>query len=227
MAPLSTSVETFDWARLIERLCFGIPPVVGVGLIGVLRETEPGVPYLERGLVLVGTFGYTALTLALAIALFFDASRVRRRGGVSSHWTPSPWLNAAFAIVWAPAAGVFYLYRRHKRFGTRPGWSGWWLVVAVSLATTVLGIAIAIVAYALALPGLLSTAVGTAGAIAFGAFPIAIHQDAAYVCIQGQGWRPNPGLYLGLAFLSLVVAPLQPIVAGYYLLRRRKAIGTP
>ncbi|WP_265109524.1 hypothetical protein [Halosolutus halophilus] len=221
---MTTSLDAIDWGRAIERLCFLFPPVVGVGLIGVVREADPGVPFLERGLVLVSTFGYTLLTIALVGALVVDARRIRRRGGVSSHWKPSPWLNAAFAAVWAPIAGVFYLYRRHKRFGTKPGWSGWWLVVAASFGATVIGAVIAIVAFVFALPGLLSTAVGLAGAIAFGAFPVAIHQDAAYVCTYGDDWRPNPGLYLGIAFTSLSVPPLQPIVAGYYLTRRRKAV---
>lgn len=227
MSRIRGGTDPIDWGRVIERLCFLFPPVVGVGLIGVVREADPGVPVLERGLVLVSTFGYTLLTIGLVIALFLDARRVRRRGGVSSHWKPNPWLNAAFALLWAPVAGVFYLYRRHKRFGTQPGWSGWWLVVALSLGATVVGAAIALVAFVLALPELLSTAIGVAGAIAFGAFPIAIHQDAAYVCAYGDGWRPNPGLYLGLAFVSLSVPPLQPIVAGYYLARRPKAVGTP
>lgn len=222
-----TSVDAIDWGRAIERLCFLFPPVVGVGLVGVVREVEPGVPFLERGLVLVGSFGYTLLTIALVVALVVDARRVRRRGGASSHWKPSPWLNAAFAVLLAPVAGVFYLARRHRRFGTKPGWSGWWLVVAVSLGATLIGGAVAIVAFVLALPRLLSTAIGLAGVIAFGAFPIAIHQDAAYVCTYGDDWRPNPGLYLGIAFLSLSVPLLQPIVAGYYLTRRRKATGAP
>ncbi|MFA9425830.1 hypothetical protein [Natronorubrum sp. A-ect3] len=215
-----------DWARMTERLLYLFPPVIGVGLIGILREADPGVPGLERGLLLVGSFGYTILTLGLAVALFLDARRVRSQGGASSHWKPNPWLNAVFALIWAPAAGVYYLFRRHKRFGTKPGWSGWWFVVAVSLTATLFGAITAGIAVILVLPGLFLTAVGLAGAIAFGTFPIAIHQDAAYVCTYGDGWRPNPAFYLGVAFVSLFVPPLQPIVAGYYLTRRRQAVQT-
>lgn len=217
-------VDGIDWARLIERLLYLFPPVIGVGLIGILRDADPGVPGLERGLLLVGSFGYTLLTVGITVAIVVDARRVREQGGASSHWKPSPWLNAVFALVWAPAAGVFYLFRRHRRFGTKPGWSGWWVVVAISLVTTLLGAVAAGIAVLLVLPGLFLTAVGLAGAIAFGTFPIAIHQDAAYVCTYGNGWRPNPGFYLGIAFLSLFVPPLQPIVAGYYLTRRREAL---
>lgn len=224
---MRTHVDEIDWARLLERLLFLFPPVIGVGVVGVLREAEPGVPGLQFGLFLLGAFGYTVLTLGVVVAVFFDARKVRRRPGVSGNWSPKPWLNAVVAIVSAPIVGVVYLARRHRRFGTPPGWSGWWLVVAVSLATTLFGFVAAAVAILFAIPGLLEAAVALAGTIAFGAFPIAIHQDAAHVSTYGDTWRPNPGLYLGIAFLSLSIPPLQPIVAGYYLVRRRGAIGTP
>ncbi|WIV68520.1 hypothetical protein [Natrialbaceae archaeon AArc-T1-2] len=218
-----SALEIVDWARLAERLCFLFPPVVGVGVVGVLRDVDPSVPGFARGLVLVGTFGYTLLTLAMAVTLCFDARRVRESGV----WQPTPWLYTIGAVLWAPAAGVVYLYRRHRHFGTPPGWSGWWLVVAGSLLVTLTGGAIASVAFVLELPGVVTSAIGVAGAIAVGLFPVAIHQDAAYVCTQGSLWRPNPAGYLGVAFLSLFVPPLQPLLAAYYLLRRRRAIGTP
>lgn len=224
---MATHVDEIDWARLIERLCYLFPPVIGVGVVGVLQESELGVPGLQLGLLLFSTFGYTFLTLGLTAALFFDARRIRRRPSAGGNWKPNPILNGLLAFVAAPVAGVVYLARRHRRFGTRPGWSGWWLVVAVSLATTLFGFVAAVIAIAFTIPGLLGAAVGLAGAIAFGSFPIAIHQDAAYVCTKNRSWRPNPGIYLGIAFVSLFVAPLQPIVAGYYLVRRRNAVGTP
>lgn len=225
--PSPSSAADLDWARVAERLLYLFPPVIGVGLVGVLREADLGVPLLQRGLVLFGTFGYTVLTIGLAAALFLDARRVRRQPLASGEWRPSPWLNAAFALLWAPIAGVVYLFRRHRRFGTPPGWSEWWLVVAVSLATTVIGLVATVVAVVLAFPGPLLTVIGLSGAIAFGTFPIAIHQDAAYVSTRSNAWRPNPGLYLGFAFLTLFVAPLQPVLAGYYLFRRHRTLGTP
>lgn len=221
MSTADASGGTVDPARVAERLCFLFPPVVGVGLVGVLRELDPGVPGLGRGLVLVGTFGYTVLTVAMAVALFVDARRVRDSGV----WRPTPWLYALAAVAWAPVAGVVYLTRRHRHFGTPPGWSGWWLVVAGSLLVTVAGSVVAAVAFVLELPGVVTSAIGIAGAIAVGLFPVAIHQDAAYVCTRGSPWRPNPAGYLGLAFLSLFVPPLQPLLAAYYLLRRRVAVG--
>ncbi|AXR76437.1 hypothetical protein AArcMg_0082 [Natrarchaeobaculum sulfurireducens] len=216
-----TGAREVDWARVLERLLYAVPPVIGVGVVGILQDAEPGVPGLQSGLVLFGTFGYTVLTLGVAVALGLDARRVRRQPRASGSWKPSPWLNAVFGLLWAPAAGVVYLARRHRRFGTPPGWSRWWLVVALSLSTSLFGLIAAVVALVLAIPSLFTAAVGLAGAIAFGTFPIAIHQDAAYVSTYGDSWRPNPGLYLGLAFVSLFVPPLQPVLAGYYLFRRR------
>ncbi len=210
-----------DPARVIERLCFLFPPAIGVGAIGVVQELDPGVPGLGTALILVGSFGYTLLTFGVAVALFLDASRVRASG----LWEPRPWLNAGLAVLWAPAVGVVYLGRRHRRLGTPAGSSGWWLVVAISLAATLLGTIAATVGVVLSLPGLVLWAVGTAGAIAFGLFPAAIHQDAAYVCTQRVAWNPNPGGYLGAAFVSLFFPPIQPVLAAYYLHRRRRTVG--
>ncbi|ELZ22856.1 hypothetical protein C477_03539 [Haloterrigena salina JCM 13891] len=224
---MSTHVDEIDWARIVERLLYLFPPIVGVGIVGVLQDAEPGVPGLQFVLLLLSGFGYTALTLGLLVAIFFDARRIRRRPRASGNWTPNPWLNAAATLVSPPIAGVAYLVRRHRRFGTPAGRSDWWLVVAVSLATTLFGFVAAAVAIVFTIPGLLAAAVGLAGTVAVGSFPVAIHRDAAYVCTRTRSWRPNPALYLGIAFLSLFVPPLQPIVAGYYLVRRRNAVGRP
>ncbi|ARS89788.1 hypothetical protein [Natrarchaeobaculum aegyptiacum] len=233
---VAASVDQFDWARVLERLLYLFPPVVGVGLVGVLQEADPGVPGLGLAFVLIGTFGYAAVTLGVAVVIGFDAQQVRARSGAeeetddgsevatADEWEPNPWLNALTALVWAPAVGVVYLARRHRYRGTQAGWSGWWLVVALSLATTVVGVAVGLVAVVLAIPGLFTAAIGLAGAIAFGAFPVAIHQDAAYVATTNESWRPNPGTYLGLAFVSVFVPPVQPLLAGYYLTRRWRSV---
>ncbi|WP_254766351.1 hypothetical protein [Salinilacihabitans rarus] len=223
MGRVTEGDRRFDPARVAERLCYLFPPVVGVGAVGVLREVDPAVPLLGWTLVLVGSFGYALLTLGMTVALFLDARQVRETG----QWLPIPWLEAAFAFLWAPAAGVFYLYRRHRRFGTPAGRSEWWLVVALSLAASVLGLAAAAVGYVLAIPGLVTTAAGVAGAIAVGAFPVSIHRDAAYVSTRRASWRPNPAAYLGAAFVSLFVPVVQPALAAYYLAKRRRTLGTP
>lgn len=217
------TVGSLAWGRVVERLCFLFPPVIGVGLIGILQEGEYGVPFLERGLFVIGSTGYALLSVTLAIAIFLDARDVQQVGG----WRPNPWLEALFALAWAPAAGVYYVYRRHRQFGTPAEQSRWWIVVAVSLAATLFATATALIAFLLEMPTLLLGAIGLAGTIAFGAFPVAIHQDAAYVCLKRRSWRPNPGFYLGLAFLSLFVPSLQTIVAAYYLYRRWETVGLP
>ncbi|WP_339105221.1 hypothetical protein [Haloterrigena salinisoli] len=224
---MRTHVDEIDWARIIERLLYLFPPIIGVGIVGALQDVGPGVPGLQFVLVLLSGFGYTALTVGVLVAILFDARRIRRRPRASGNWTPNPWLNAAVALVSAPVAGVVYLARRHRRFGTPSDRSGWWVVVAVSLATTLFGFVAAAVAIVFTIPGLLAASVGLAGTIAVGSFPVAIHRDAAYICTHTRSWRPNPGLYLGIAFLSLSVPPLQPIVAGYYLVRRHDAVGRP
>ena len=219
---ISTSLAAVDLGSVIERVCFLVPLVIGVGIIGVAGELDPGLPGLQWGLVLFSTFGYTILSVVLAVSTFYDSGRIRRRSGP---WRPNPFFNAVLALLWAPVAGPIWLYRRHRRFGTDPGSSKWWIVVAISLVTTLTGLAMAAIAYLLAFPALIVTGLGLAGAIAFGTFPVAVHQDAAFVCSRSRSWQPNPGAYLGFAFLSLFVAPLQPVLATYYLLRRRRTIG--
>lgn len=221
---MSTTRADRDWARILEHLLYLVPPVAGVGIVGVLQDLEVGVPGLDQVLFLLGTAGYTVLTIGITVAIVCDASRVRRRPKASGNWRPRPWLNGLFALVWAPVAGVAYLARRHRYFGTPPGWSGWWLLVLGSLVAMLLGAAVAAIAYVLAIPGLITAAIGLASTVVVGSFPVAIHRDAAYVCTQPNSWRPNPGVYLGLAFLSLPVAPLQPLLAGYYLYKRRAVV---
>ena len=216
------SPSRIGWGRSVERLCYLYPPVIGVGVVGVIQEADPSIPLLSEGLVLVGSFGYLALTVALSIVVGLDARAVARAG----RWQPRPLLNAVVALLVGPVAGAIYLVRRHRRVPTPAGRSGWWLVVALSLATTLFGIVAATVGVVLSIPVLAVTGVALAGAIAVGVFPVAIYQDAAYVSGQDGRWTPNPGIYLGLAFLSLSLPPLQPVVAGYYLARRRSAIGT-
>ena len=210
-----------DWSVAAERLCFLYPPVIGVGAIGVVEELDPGVPGLALGLVLFASVGYTALTVGLMTVVFLDARAVRRTG----RWRPSPLWNGLAAGILPPVAGPVYLHRRYGRLGVPETWNGWWIVVAVSLLATLVGTVGAVAGLLFVLPGLVVTSAGMAAAIAFGTFPIAIHQDAAHVSARPGGWAPNPGGYLGLAFLSLAVPPIQPVLATYYLVRRRRAIG--
>lgn len=275
---------------LLERLLFLFPPVIGVGIIGVLREANVGVALLDRGLVLLSTTGYTLLTVGVTVVVVADAwairakakneSPERRRGQNNGRgqsrsrnrsqsrrrkrtgWHPNPVLYGLAALVWAPATGILYLYRRHRHYGTPAGRSEWWVVIAIALCATFVGTATATIAVVLVMPTLFATTMALIGTIAFGVFPVAIYQDAAYVCAQSQAqsdsrgsegakpelgpepepepgpgpgpaqeptrtWTPNPSTYLGLAFCSLFLPLLQPVVAAYYLGRRRGALGTP
>lgn len=221
MRGLLESLRPDSRGRLIERLCYLLPPTLGVGAVGVLREADPGIPFLASGLVVFATFGYTLLSIALAVAVLSDAREVRHVGG----WEPRPLLYGLATLLVAPAVAPLYLARRHVHFGTPPDRSVWWLLVGLSLGTTVVGIGLAAVAVVLAIPRLFGWAVGLAGTVAVGAFPVAIHRDAAYVAFQHAGWEPNPGIYLGLAYLSLFVPFLQPLLAAYYLHRRRRTVG--
>ena len=205
-----------DWGRVLERLCFLYPPVVGVGAISVAGDLDPGVPGLQWALLAVASFGYTVVTAGVVIALYADARQVR----TTSLWRPNPVLYPLLALFAAPLVAVVYLAKRHQRLGTPPGWTGWWMIVALTLVTSVSGLVAIAVAIVLQVPGLLASAAGVAGTIAVGAFPIAIHQDAAYISSRHEGWEPNPGIYLGLAFASLLVPIAQPMLAAYYLVKR-------
>lgn len=216
MNVLGDRVADLDWGRVLERLCFLFPPVIGVGAIGVVQDLDPGVPGLQWTLVLVASFGYAVVTAGVLVAIGLDTRRLSHQGA----WQPRrvPYLLAA--LVAAPLAGVVYLSRRHRRLGTPAGWSGWWVVLIVTLVTSLSGLLAIAIGLVLNLPGLLLTGAGIAGTIAVGVFPVAIHQDAAYVSGQGDSWQPNPGTYLGFAFASLFVPVVQPVLVVYYLIRR-------
>jgi hypothetical protein len=125
-------------------------------------------------------------------------------------------------------------------------------VAAVPLywvASTVLGFAFGLVAFAFALtgagvghmggmPGLgfgfgalgfvgLALLLVAAGVVLSLAFPVAIYLDAEAVADARGDWQPDPALY-GLVGLAGVVAqPLQVPLAVYYLYKRHESIGRP
>ena len=94
-----------DWGRAAERVLFLFPPVVGVGLIGVIQDLDPAVPLLGSVLVLLGSFGYVALSVALAAVLAVDARQIRG----TTDWHPRPVVLALLTLLAAPAVGVYYL----------------------------------------------------------------------------------------------------------------------
>lgn len=215
-----------SWYRLLETLLFALPPVIGVGIVGLLQDHPD--PLVGRVILTVASVGGLAIRIGVPVCLFFDGRELQERG----QWRANYPLYAIGAlVVSAPLVGIVYLYRRHERVAVAPGWNGWWIVVAASLGGSLSGILVALIAYVLALPAAVVAIPATLGALALAAFPVGIYRDARYVRTTTAGWRPNPGLYLGLAFLSLLVPLIQPPLAAYYLLRRsavlRRLWGSP
>ncbi|MFC6905329.1 hypothetical protein [Halalkalicoccus tibetensis] len=209
------------WYRLLESLLFALPPVIGVGIVGVLQGHPD--PLVGRVLVAVASVGSVLIRVGVPLSILFDGRELRRRG----EWSPNAPLYALGALlVSAPAVGLLYLYRRHDRVAVSPGWNGWWVVVAASLGGALSGIPIALLAYVLALPAPVVAIPAVLGSLALAAFPVGIYRDAVYLRNSDSSWRPNPALYLALAFVSLLVALLQPPVAAYYLYRRETDLPT-
>lgn len=205
------------WFLALEKLLFALPPLVGLGIAGVLRER--GDPTIQSGLVVFAAVG----AVALRIGIFLDATRLR-----SHTWRPNRSAYALSALaVSAPLVGLFYLYRRHERVGTPDERGFWWYLIVLSLVGAVSAIPLALVALAMALPDAFVAVPATVGAVALSVFPLAVYKDAAHVRSESHRWRPNPATYLALAFLSLAVTAPQPLVACYYLYRRHRTVGVP
>lgn len=203
------------WYRLLEALLFALPPVIGVGIVGLLQGHPD--PLVGRTILTAASVGGLAIRVGVPICLFFDGRELRQRG----QWRPNyPLYAIAALVVSAPLVGILYLYRRHERVTVAPGWDGWWVVVAASLGGSLSGIPIALLAYVLALPPAVIAIPATFGALALAALPVGIYRDARYVRNTSAGWRPNPAFYLGIAFFGLLVPLVQPPLAAYYLLRR-------
>lgn len=208
------------WYRLLESLLLAVPPVIGVGIVGVLQDHPD--PLIGRTLVVVASAGSVLIRTGVPLAIVFDGRELRRRGA----WSPNAPLYALGALlISAPATGLLYLYRRHGRVAVSPGWDGWWIVVAASLGGVLSGVPVALIAYVLALPPLVVAIPAVLGSLALAAFPVGIYRDAIHLRNRSrEGWRPNPALYLALAFASLLVTVLQPPVAAYYLYRRQTTL---
>ncbi|MCH7660577.1 MAG: hypothetical protein IH933_08315 [Euryarchaeota archaeon] len=204
------------WYGLLETLLFALPPVIGVGIVGLLQNHPD--PLVGQLLFSVATVGGLAIRVGVPVCVLFDARGLRAK----RLWRPN---GPAYALgaffVSAPVFGLLYLYRRHERISLAPSWDGWWVLVAASLGGAISGIVVVSLTYLLSLPPAILAAPALVSGITLAAFPVGIYRDAIYVRNSSRkGWRPNPALYLALAFVSLLVTVLQPPVAAYYLLRR-------
>lgn len=204
------------WYRLLETLLFAFPPVIGVGIVGLLQGHPD--PLVGRVILAVASVGGLAIRIGVPVCLLLDGRKLHERG----LWRVNYPLYALGALLLsAPAVGLLYLYRRHDRVDIAPGWDGWWAVVAASLGGSLSGIPVAMIAYVLALPPLVVAIPAVLAGLALAVFPVGIYRDAIYLRNATSNWRPNPALYLALAFASLIVTVLQPLVAIYYLYRRQ------
>jgi hypothetical protein len=207
-----------SWLAALEGLLFLVPLVYGVGIVGVL-QSHPD-PRVGRTMVLLATVGWTLVRVGVPVCLFLDARSIRRRGG---DWRPdrAPYVLAGL-VMSAQIAGVVYLYRRHRHVRAEEREGRWWLVVAASLAGLLVGVPVALASVAIAVPRPVAALPALVGAMALGLLPPAIYRDAVHVRSHPvDRWRPNPGLYLGLALAGVTLPVLSPFVAGYYLYRRR------
>jgi hypothetical protein len=223
----------------------GIHVVYGITLVGLAGFALGGVnspavfgPTSSGGTALFGGFFLVAGFLALvcfalaavavigtAIALYTDAHAIVT---ADVGWQPTPLLWALGGLVLGPLVTGVYLYKRHQAVVDRNGREWWWLVALSTLVPSVL-IPVGAVAFygttsAVTAVSMLSLGVGllTAPLLA-----PSIYRDAMYVRSHTSHWQPNPGLYLSMALLVLVFVPVcYPLVGGYYLYKRNRAIDT-
>lgn len=200
------------WERWLERLLLVFPVLVGAGVLGVLASGP--VSILRRGVLAVVAVAAVSLRIGIPICLYLDASELSRS---SVRWRPNRWLYAGGALlVSAPLAALVYLYRRYEHApAPKPG-RHWWLAVALAAFVAPASIAAGLVGDGVEL----ATVLAVASTLAAGLLPIGIFRDAAYVTASDARWNPNPAMYLGFAYLALLVAVLQPALAAYYLGKR-------
>lgn len=202
------------WERWLERLVLVFPIVAGVGVLGVVASAP--VSALRNGVVVIVAVAAVTLRVGIPVCLYLDATELSRS---SVGWRPNRWLYAGAALlISAPLVALAYLYRRYDRVPPPKPRRHWWL--AVALAAFVAPVSIGVGLAGGGVDGV--TILAVASTLAAGLLPVGIFRDAAYVTVSDSRWRPNPALYLGFAYVALLVAVLQPALAAYYLGRRSR-----
>lgn len=225
--PSTPNRATRRWHRAAEWLVFAVPVTAGAALLA-LGIAAPSVltvgavvdVLLERpvpaliGLAIAVVVGLV-WTVALAAAVYLDAVAV---DVAATDWEPRGAAHAAVILV-LPVVALVYLRRRHRSLGPDPAGGGWWF--GFPLGTLAVAGPFVAVAWGVLPPS--AVLVGPGLALAF--FPIAAYRDASHVRRLEPGWEPDPAVHFVVAAVATLFAFPQPAYAGYYLWRRRAAIG--
>ncbi|GGN96857.1 MULTISPECIES: hypothetical protein [Haloarcula] len=227
-------VESLSY-RIIEVLL--LLPTAAWGLFGlgaIFLGITGGVGGLQgpAGMVgILGTFGlgYVALLvlavvswLVTPVVLYLDTSRIAE---TDVDWDPNPILWAVGGFFLGHLMKLNHLYYRHKVVVDWVDRDWWWVFVTVGAVCPLTFLALGV-----ALAETLGTAVTIVlvglGILSAVPFALAIYRDATYVRLNSAEWRPNPGTYVSLGLIFLLLAPVAyPLVGGYYLVRRYGAVG--
>jgi len=185
-------------------------------IVGVLFASFFG-PILL--LVLAGVL-FSVSLLTIVVTVYFDAETLE---SADIGWQPNPVLVLLVTFCFQPFV-FYYLYKRHEYVVDWIDSSRWGTVAAGSLVLSTLLIGGGLVAEILGRVGLPLVLVSL-GIIALAPFPYAIYRDSTYVRLNSGSWQPNPGLTFPVALLSIFLPPSYLLVGGYYLFKRRQALG--
>lgn len=171
-------------------------------------------------LVLAGVVFSTSL-LAIVIAVYVDAKTLET---ADIGWEPNPLIVLLVTFVFQPFV-FYYLYKRHEYVVDWVDSGRWGTVAAVSLVLSTLLVGGGLVAEVLGQAGLPLVLIGL-GVIALAPFPYAVYRDSTYVRLNSGTWQPNPGVTFPAALGSVFVLPPSYLLfGGYYLYKRRQALG--
>lgn len=171
-------------------------------------------------LVLAGVVFSTSL-LAIVIAVYVDAKTLET---ADIGWEPNPLIVLLVTFVFQPFV-FYYLYKRHEYVVDWVDSGRWGTVAAVSLVLSTLLVGGELVAKVLGQADLPLVLIGL-GVIALAPFPYAVYRDSTYVRLNSGTWQPNPGVTFPAALGSVFVLPPSHLLfGGYYLYKRRQALG--
>lgn len=212
--PVGLRAPQRRWGTWLERLLLALPIVVATGVLGVVGSA-PG-SALRGGVVVAVAVALVGLRVTIPVCLYLDATEQSRS---SVRWNPNRQLYAATALsISASLVALVYLYRRYDLVALPEPRRHWWLAVALAAFVAPVSLTVGLADGGVDL--VTTLAVGTVLAAVL--LPVGLVRDAAHVAGSDGHWRPNPALYLGFAYVALLVVVLQPALAAYYLGRRSR-----